>query len=126
MNSLITQYKYILNTGFMQRSGNSIKKTNLRSKRNKYDKIDSDKRRQLMNLVKKHNYSIKDASQMLNINYSTAKTILQLYKKVGRIDRLERKYLLSFPINSSELDSPSTSVQDDNSHNNVENPEEEH
>ena len=110
----------------MQRSGNSIKKTNLRSKRNKYDKIDSDKRRQLMNLVKKHNYSIKDASQMLNINYSTAKTILQLYKKVGRIDRLERKYLLSFPINSSELDSPSTSVQDDNSHNNVENPEEEH
>lgn len=32
--------------------------------------------------------SIKAAAKQLEINYSTAKTILQLYRKSGRIERL--------------------------------------
>jgi predicted transcriptional regulator len=32
---------------------------------------------------------IKEAAASLGINYSTAKTILQLYKKTGRIDKIE-------------------------------------
>ena len=32
--------------------------------------------------------SIKGAAKQLQINYSTAKTILQLYRKSGRIERL--------------------------------------
>jgi transposase len=43
-------------------------------------------------MVKDLKISIKEASQILGINYSTAKTILQLFRKSGRIDRLERKY----------------------------------
>ena len=60
-------------------------------------------------MVKAMNISIKEASAMLGINYSTAKTILQLYKRTGRIDRLERKYLLSlgeeFDDQDDELES---------------------
>lgn len=33
--------------------------------------------------------SIKQASKQLNINYSTAKTILQHYKVTGRINRIQ-------------------------------------
>lgn len=33
--------------------------------------------------------AIKDAATRLNINYSTAKTILQLFRKTGRIDKVE-------------------------------------
>ncbi len=47
-----------------------------RSKRTKYDKIESDKRRRLLHFIKDLKLSIKDAAKILNINYSTAKTIL--------------------------------------------------
>jgi hypothetical protein len=52
------------------------KKFNHRSKRNKYDKVESDIRRKLLYLVKDLKVSIKDAAQYLGINYSTSKTIL--------------------------------------------------
>jgi transposase len=76
-----------------------MKKFNQRSKRNKYDKVESDIRRKLLYLVKDLKVSIKDAAQYLGINYSTSKTILQLFRRTGRIDRLERKYLLQMQIN---------------------------
>lgn len=54
-------------------------------------------------MVKDMQISIKDASQALGINYSTAKTILQLFRRSGRIDRLERKYLLSLAMGTNEM-----------------------
>jgi len=47
-----------------------------RAKRTKYDKIESEKRRQLLFMINDMKMSIKDASKILGINYSTAKTIL--------------------------------------------------
>lgn len=55
-------------------------------------------------MVKDLKISIKEAAHFLGINYSTSKTILQLYRKTGRIDRLERKYLLQLQLDrQSEL-----------------------
>lgn len=75
----------------------------MRSKRSKYDKIESDTRRRLLYMVKDLKISIKEASSALQINYSTAKTILQLFRRSGRIDRLERKYLLSLQLDANEM-----------------------
>jgi hypothetical protein len=49
-------------------------------------------------MVKDMRISIKEAAHFLNINYSTSKTILQLYRRTGRIDRLERKYMLQIEL----------------------------
>ncbi len=49
-------------------------------------------------MVKDMRISIKEAAAFLNINYSTSKTILQLYRRTGRIDRLERKYMLQIEL----------------------------
>jgi transposase len=38
---------------------------------------------------------IKEAARTLGINYSTAKTILQLYKKTGRIDKIDQPAALA-------------------------------
>jgi hypothetical protein len=76
-----------------------MRKFSHRSKRNKYDKVESDNRRKLLYMVKDLKISIKDAAQYLGINYSTSKTILQLFRRTGRIDRLERKYLLQMQMN---------------------------
>lgn len=70
------------------------RKSNSRNKRNKYEKIESDTRRKLLYMVKDLKISIKEAAHFLGINYSTSKTILQLYRRTGRIDRLEKKYFL--------------------------------
>jgi len=42
-------------------------------------------------MVKDKNLSIKEAAIKLNINYSTAKTILQLYRRTGRIDKIDKQ-----------------------------------
>ena len=62
-----------------------------RSKRSKYGRIQSEQRRQLLCLVENDRMSIKEAAEVLGINYSTSKTILQLHRKTGRIDRIEKK-----------------------------------
>jgi transposase len=59
-----------------------------RSKRTKYDFIDSEKRRLLLHYVDTEKKTIKEAANELQINYSSAKTILQFYRKSGRIERL--------------------------------------
>lgn len=79
-----------------------LKKLNHRSKRSKYDKVESDIRRKLLYMVKDLKVSIKDAAQYLGINYSTSKTILQLFRRTGRIDRLERKYLLQLQVSRQQ------------------------
>jgi len=61
-----------------------------RKQRRPYSQVDSDVRRKLLHLVDSKGYIIKDAAMTLNINYSTAKTILQLYKKTGRIDKIDQ------------------------------------
>lgn len=55
-------------------------------------------RRVLLYLVKDRNYSIKEAAIKLNMNYSTAKTILQLFRRTGRIDKIDKQELLGMGI----------------------------
>jgi transposase len=46
-------------------------------KRDEYDSISTDKRRALIQLVFEHKVSIRKASKMLKIKYSTGKTLVQ-------------------------------------------------
>lgn len=57
----------------------------LKQKDNIYSKVDNEKRIQLLHLVKEKGKSLKEASQFLDINYSTAKTILRIYRIEKRI-----------------------------------------
>lgn len=50
-----------------------------------YDKIDNDKRLELLRLVRDEKRTLKEASEILKINYSTAKTIIRVYRKEKRI-----------------------------------------
>jgi hypothetical protein len=50
-----------------------------------YSKVDNQKRLCLLNLVKIEGKSLKEASKLLDINYSTAKTILRVYRIENRI-----------------------------------------
>ena len=38
-------------------------------------------------MVEYEEYRIKDASEMLNLNYSTAKSIIRLFRLTGVVDR---------------------------------------
>lgn len=64
-------------------------------KRKPYNYIESETRRWLLHLVKDRGFKIKEAAQALQINYSTAKTILQLYKRSGRIDKIDKHLLIA-------------------------------
>lgn len=50
-----------------------------------YDKVDNYKRSELLRLVKEENCTLKEAAEKLKINYSTAKTIIRVYRKENRI-----------------------------------------
>lgn len=50
-----------------------------------YNKVENDKRLQLLQMVKDNKKSLKEASKLLEINYSTAKTILRVYRIENRI-----------------------------------------
>lgn len=52
---------------------------------NIYNKIDNDKRLSLLQMVKEEGRSLKEAAKFLNINYSTAKTILRVFRIENRI-----------------------------------------
>ncbi len=64
-------------------------------KRKPYHYVNSGLRRYLLYLVKDQNYSIKDAAQALKLNYSTAKTIIQVFRKTGRIDKVDKNHEIS-------------------------------
>lgn len=61
----------------------------LRSKRGQYNKITIHDRKDLLNLVCNHNLSIRQAAMRIGMKYSTAKSIIHLYKTHGRIERLQ-------------------------------------
>lgn len=52
---------------------------------NIYSKVGNEKRMTLLNMVKLNGSSLKDAANFLGINYSTAKTILRVYRIENRI-----------------------------------------
>ena len=60
-----------------------------RSKRGQYNKITINDRKDLLNLVCHHNLSIRQAAIRIGMKYSTAKSIIHLYKTHGRIERLQ-------------------------------------
>ncbi|KAI5154209.1 hypothetical protein ENBRE01_3334, partial [Enteropsectra breve] len=47
----------------------------------RYDKISNEKRQSLLRLVKEQGQSIKEAAGLLQIKYSTARTIISNYEK---------------------------------------------
>jgi|MDSY01.2.fsa_nt_gb transposase len=60
-------------------------------KRDHYDSISTETRRMLVKLTQEDGVSIRKASKALQIKYSTGKTLIQLYKKTGRIDRVKQQ-----------------------------------
>jgi len=78
----------------------------IRKKRNAYQKIDDETRLELLEAVQKRGETLKSAAKRLNINYSSAKSILHTYRKEGRIlkkSALDRPVNL-YPLNTYELD----------------------
>ena len=57
----------------------------IRKKRNAYQKIDDDLRLQLLEAVQQNGETLKSASKRLQINYSSAKSIIHTFRKEGRI-----------------------------------------
>lgn len=58
-------------------------------KRPQYDKVTTERRAQLLSAIYEQGIPPKKAAALLNINYSTAKTIIQVYKQQGRVRRFE-------------------------------------
>ena len=79
----------------------SQKKHSIPKRRKKYRIVLSDTRRTLLRLVDDENLTIRQAADILNLNYSTAKTIIQLYRRTGRIDRVNTPYTKSYPEESA-------------------------
>jgi predicted transcriptional regulator len=46
-----------------------------------------------MDLIYKQKLTIKEAAEEVGINYSTAKSIITLLRKTGRIDKLSKEEL---------------------------------
>ena len=61
----------------------------LEKKRDHYDSISTNARRLLVQLTQQDGISIRKASKALQIKYSTGKTLIQQYKRTGRIDRIK-------------------------------------
>lgn len=59
-------------------------------KRDHYDSISTDTRRLLVRLTQEDGISIRKASRALQIKYSTGKTLIQLFKRTGKIDRVKQ------------------------------------
>jgi len=57
-----------------------------------YTILTNDIRESLLRMVQKEKMSIKEASKLLKLNYSTAKTILHIYRKEGRIRKKRKVY----------------------------------
>lgn len=105
---------YLVSHGVIEQiiliGANLIKK---RRQRLPYCQIDTEQRRMLLFLVEKQGLIIKEAAQTLNINYSTAKTILQLYKKTGRIEKIETMPAMKTPIHQLGCETSGISLQQD-------------
>lgn len=56
-------------------------------RRSKYEKIDDDKRRLIIFEVMIMNNSLKKVCENHNINFSSAKNVIQIFKKEGRLEK---------------------------------------
>jgi transposase len=63
--------------------------TNKKHSRDSYDSISTEVRRMLIKLTINDGISIRQACNVLDIKYSTGKTLVQLYRKTGRCDRVK-------------------------------------
>jgi hypothetical protein len=61
-----------------------------RRQRHPYNQVETQQRQALLDLVQRDGLIIKEAARQLAINYSTAKTILQLWKRTGRIEKIDQ------------------------------------
>jgi transposase len=55
--------------------------------------VSSEKRQRLIQLIELEKMGIKEASQRLGLNYSTAKSILRKYRHTGKILSLKNEFL---------------------------------
>ena len=55
--------------------------------------MSSEKRQRLIQLIELEKMGIKEASQRLGLNYSTAKSILRKYRHTGKILSLKNEFL---------------------------------
>ena len=67
------------------------------SKRNNYNKISTEKREQLVEMIIQRGISVKKASMLLGLKYSTAKHIFHHYKQTGdvRTPLMQRKEIMT-------------------------------
>ena len=63
--------------------------TTINNTESRYDSINTETRRALVNLVVREHVSIRKASKILNIKYTTGKHLMSKYNKNGNIDRLK-------------------------------------
>eukprot|EP00357_Protocruzia_adherens_P002163 CAMPEP_0114973070 /NCGR_PEP_ID=MMETSP0216-20121206/750_1 /TAXON_ID=223996 /ORGANISM="Protocruzia adherens, Strain Boccale" /LENGTH=558 /DNA_ID=CAMNT_0002333521 /DNA_START=480 /DNA_END=2156 /DNA_ORIENTATION=+ len=84
-----------------------------KQRKEKYSVTDNDTRMELITLIERKNLTIKKAAEQLGLNYSTAKSVVQMYKKEGRILKKSIRKKRSLKGGSSE--SPYLSSVDGNS-----------
>ena len=51
-----------------------------------YVPVELEKRKELLEVIQREGLTIKEAAQVLNINYSTAKHIVKTYKRTGSLE----------------------------------------
>lgn len=92
-----------------------------------YKKVDNTKRMTLLKLVRDHGKSLKEAARILEINYSTAKTILRVFRLENRIlkksahQKRERKLSINLSRDESLHSQNSTNLTANNAINPTEN-----
>ena len=64
---------------------NEFQKSEIFRTKRSYIPVEVNKRQQLIKAVEEEGLTIKEAAQNLNINYSTAKHIVKVYKKTGDV-----------------------------------------
>ena len=89
-----------------------------KKKENIYKKVDNKKRLLLLKLVKDEKKSLKEAANYLGINYSTAKTILRVFRIEKRIlKKTSTQDKLNLTASTSSTVYPSN-INDNNNNNN--------
>ena len=86
---------------------NSNNKLNSRKRVKIYNQISNEKRAKIIKLVIEENKLLKEAASILKINYSTAKTIMRIFRKEKRIlrksDKTSKIFSITKPIRNKTL-----------------------
>lgn len=75
----------------LKHEASSEAKVLLRKKRSRYNPVNNELREKLIEMVNTEKFSLKKASEILQLNYNTAKTILRIWKKESRINKKKKK-----------------------------------